>query len=184
MLGPLFNAFAVLECISAVFGYVRDTSPGIYLFPRACGVGRARDKASASLAAVQCSSERVPRVIPQSLLKYVKYYKESMIQAYTGGSKNEQGFRSGAGVFIGMDIVAQINLKLDSSCSNNHAEQLAIIKALKAIGSIHTTEINPREGTIFTDKEMMLDSLKNANHTDLIDEIRKRVAILKAPNGK
>ena len=76
-----------------------------------------------------------------------------MIQAYTGGSKNEQGFRSGAGVFIGMDIVAQINLKLDSSCSNNHAEQLAIIKALKAIGSIHTTEINPREGTIFTDKE-------------------------------
>jgi ribonuclease HI len=56
-----------------------------------------------------------------------------MIQAYTDGSKNEQGVRSRVAIFIGIELTAQIKVKLDSRCSNNHAEQLAIIKALEAI---------------------------------------------------
>jgi ribonuclease HI len=39
-------------------------------------------------------------------------------------------------IFIGKKIVAQIKLRLDSRCSNNQAEQLAIIKTLEAIESI------------------------------------------------
>jgi ribonuclease HI len=45
--------------------------------------------------------------------------------------------------------------------------------------SIHTTEINPRTATIFTDSRSTLDLLQNANnHAYLIEEIRKWVAIL------
>jgi ribonuclease HI len=92
---------------------------------------------------------------------------------------------SGAAVFIGEETVAQIKLKLDSRCSNNQAEYLAIVKALEAIGSIHTSEINPRTATIFTDSRITLDSLQKANnHTYILEEIRKRVAILESSEWK
>jgi len=85
LLGPLFNAFAALECISAVFGYVRDTSPGSYLFPRACGIGCARDKASPSLTAIQCSSAlQVPRVIPQVCDSAIRIPVQLRINNYSG----------------------------------------------------------------------------------------------------
>jgi len=64
----------------------------------------------------------------------VKDYRETTVQAYTDGSKYEEGVESGAAVFIGKEILAQIKLKQDSRCSNNQAEQLALIKALEAIG--------------------------------------------------
>jgi ribonuclease HI len=108
-----------------------------------------------------------------------------MVQAYTDGGKYEQGVGSGAALFIGKEVVAQIKLKLDTRCSNNQAEQLAIIKALEAIGSLHTTEINPRTATIYTDSRITLDSLQNAsNHAYLIEETRKRVAILESSEWK
>ena len=88
-------------------------------------------------------------------------------------------------VFIGKEIVAQIKLKLYSRCSNNQAEQLAIIKTLEARGSIHTTDINTLTATIFADSKITLDSLHNAkNHAYLIEEIRNRVAILESSKWK
>ena len=68
----------------------------------------------------------------------VKDYKKTTVQAHTERSRYEQGVGSRAAVFIGKEIVAQIKLKLDSRCSNNQAEQLAIIKALETVGSIHS----------------------------------------------
>jgi ribonuclease HI len=112
-----------------------------------------------------------------------KDYKEPTVQAYTDGNKCEQGVGSGAAIFIGKETVAQFRLKLDSRCSNNQAEQLAIIKALEAIESIDTTENSPRT-TIFTDR-ITLDSLQNSNkHKYLIEEIRKRVATLQGSKWK
>jgi len=74
-------------------------------------------------------------------------------------------------------MVAQLKVKLDSRCSNNKAEQLAIIKALEATESLHEKSIYPRMATIFTDRRVTLDSLHNINnHAYLVEEIRKRVA--------
>ena len=96
-----------------------------------------------------------------------------------------QGVGSSAAVFIGKEIVAQIKRYLESRCLNNQAEQLALIKALEAIGSIHTMEINPCTATIFTESRITLDSLQNVNnHAYLTEEIRKRVAILKSSEWK
>ena len=44
---------------------------------------------------------------------------EASVQAYTDGSKHGQGVGSGAAIFMGNEIVAQIKLKLDNRCSNN-----------------------------------------------------------------
>ena len=63
-------------------------------------------------------------------IKVVKDYTETTVQAYTDRSKYEQDVGSRAAVFITKEMAAQIKLKLDSRCSNNQAEQLAIIKAL------------------------------------------------------
>jgi ribonuclease HI len=81
--------------------------------------------------------------------------------------------------------VAQIKLKLDNGCSNNQAEQLAIVKALEAIESLHNKVIHPRMATIFTDSRVALDLLCNVNnHTYLVEEIRKIVSRLESYEWK
>jgi len=76
----------------------------------------------------------------------------------------------------GSELVAKVQLKLDNRCSNNQAEQLAILKVLETIESMNSLSINPRTATIFTDSRVSLDSLHNANnHAHLGEEIRKKV---------
>jgi hypothetical protein len=59
--------------------------------------------------------------------------EESLWQVFTNGSKSEQGMGSGVAVFKGQELMEQLKFKLENRCSNNQAEQLAIIRALKAI---------------------------------------------------
>jgi ribonuclease HI len=62
-----------------------------------------------------------------------------------------------------------MKLKLDSRCSNNQAEQLAIVNVLEAIESLVILEDSPHTATIYTDSKIMLDSLRSAgNHAYLI----------------
>jgi hypothetical protein len=64
-------------------------------------------------------------------------------------------------------------------CSNNQAEQLAIVKALEAIETIDIPESSPCTMNIFTDSRITTDLLKNTNnHSYLIEEIRKRLSVL------
>ena len=71
-------------------------------------------------------------------IKEVAGNEEASAQTYTDGSKHGQGVGTGAAIFIGNEIVAQIKLKLDNRCSNNQAGQLAICKALDGIESLQT----------------------------------------------
>jgi hypothetical protein len=80
-----------------------------------------------------------------------KENKESKIQLYTDGSKSEHRVGSGVAIFAGKELAAQLKFKLDKKCSNNQAEQLAIVKALEAIETIDITENEPRTVAIFTD---------------------------------
>jgi ribonuclease HI len=111
--------------------------------------------------------------------------KDPTTQAYTDGSKSEQGVGSGAAIFIGTKIATQIKLKLDNRCSNNQADQLAIIKALEAIDTISIEESSPRTATVYTDRRLTIGSLRNPdNHAYLIEGIRRRVAKLQGSNWK
>ena len=59
--------------------------------------------------------------------------KESFWQIYMDGSKREQGVGSGVAVFKGKVLMEQLKFKLDKRCSNNQAEQLAIVKAQEVV---------------------------------------------------
>ena len=119
------------------------------------------------------------------IITEAKDYKDPTVQAYTDGSKGGRGVGSGAAIFIGKKIVAQIKFRLDSKFSDNQAEQLAVIKALEATESINTRENSPRTATVLTDSRTTLDSLQNSNnHAYLIEEIRKRVATLQGSKWK
>ena len=106
-------------------------------------------------------------------------HKDHTIHAYTDGSKTQHGVGSGVALFIGTKLVLQEKFKLDSRCSNNQAEQLAITKALEEIEKIIITETTPRTATIFTDSRISIDLIRNTrNHSHLIEEIRKKITNL------
>ena len=94
-------------------------------------------------------------------------------------SKNEHGVGSGVAIFIQQKLAVQLQLRLATRCSNNQAEQLAVVKALEAIETIDIPDNSPRAIDIFTDSRITLDLLQNANnHSYLIEEIRKRLSHL------
>ena len=52
------------------------------------------------------------------------------IEIYTDGSKSPSGVGSGIAIFVNKHLTLQLTYKLAEKCSNNQAEQLAIVKAL------------------------------------------------------
>jgi len=62
--------------------------------------------------------------------------KEHTIQIFRDGSKNEHGVGSGIAIYIQNKLTHQMKNKLHDSCSNNQAEQIAIVKGLQAIETI------------------------------------------------
>jgi ribonuclease HI len=77
--------------------------------------------------------------------------------------------------FKGSVIITKLQFKLDNRCSNNQAEQLAILKALEKFEVQNRQSINLLSTIIFTDSRISLDSLQNySNHAFLVEEIRKK----------
>jgi len=121
---------------------------------------------------------------PADLVRVTEQQEEHEIQIFTDGSKN--GYRVGAGIalFIQSKLANQSRYTLHNRCSNNQAEQLAIVKALETIGTLHLT-INPKIATVHTDSRITLQSLQNINnHNYLIEEIRKAALALEKRNWK
>ena len=98
---------------------------------------------------------------------------EHTIQIFTDGSKNEHGVGSGTAIYKQNKLTHQMKHKLHDKCSNNQAEQMAIVKALQAIETIKINNNIPRTIKIHTDSRITLESLKNMkNQNHLIEEIR------------
>ena len=90
--------------------------------------------------------------------------EETSIQVYTDRSKQEQGVGSGAVIFKGNEMIAKLQFKLDNRCSNDKAEQLAILKALEKLEVLNKHSNNQISTIIFTDSRISLDSLQNYNN--------------------
>jgi len=100
---------------------------------------------------------------------------EHTIHIYKDGSKTEQGVGSGIAIYVNNKLTHQIKHKLNNRCSNNQAEQTAILKALHALETIKVYNNTPRTVTVFTDSKITIFSLKNAkNRKHLIEEIRRK----------
>jgi ribonuclease HI len=122
---------------------------------------------------------------PADTVRITEHQEEDALQLFTDGSKSEQGVGAGVAVFIQNKLVHQMRFTLHKSCSNNQAEQLALVKALETIIELKIAENIPRKVTIHTDSRITLHSLQNSNnHRHLIEEIRRRAIFLEQHNWK
>jgi len=94
-------------------------------------------------------------------------------EIYTDGSKAAGTVGAGVAIYQNKQLTIQRRYKLRGYCSNNQAEQTAILKALEQLQEMET----PRGGraTICTDSKVTLDSLKNQDiHGYLIEKTRNK----------
>jgi hypothetical protein len=83
------------------------------------------------------------------------------IQAYTDGNKKEEGVGSGIAAFAGGNLKTTLRYRLNEWCTNNQAEQMAILKALEY------TQLYKEEKTalVYTDSRITLQLLKKPQTT-------------------
>jgi predicted ATP-grasp superfamily ATP-dependent carboligase len=96
------------------------------------------------------------------------------IEIYMDRSKDTSTLRAGVAIYYNKQLIIQCKHKLCSYCSNNQAEQTAILKALEQLQEIET----PTGGraAIYTDSKVTIHSLKNhVIHGFLIEKIRKKI---------
>jgi hypothetical protein len=79
--------------------------------------------------------------------------EEQLWHIFIDGSKSEQGVGSGVAVFTGKSLTEQPKFRLDNKCSNNQAEQLAIVKALEVIQKQQVNNNEHRTAVIYTDSK-------------------------------
>lgn len=102
---------------------------------------------------------------------------------YTDGSKTETGVGSGIVMYINTEPVHQLQYRLDNRCSNNQAEQIAILKALEELKVIDNE--TGKTAAIHTDSKVTMDLLRNNyKHNTLIEDIKKHIRILQLENWK
>jgi len=98
---------------------------------------------------------------PADTVKITEQLDEQDFQIYTDGSKNGHGVGAGIAIFIQNELAHQSRYTLHNSCSNNQAEQLAIVKALETIGKLQINDTITRSATVHTDSRITLQSLQN-----------------------
>lgn len=111
--------------------------------------------------------------------------EEYTYEIYTDGSKSDEGVGSGIAMFRNQALTHQMKFRLYKTCSNNQAEQLAIMKALDSLKGLNIREVpvDERKVAIYTDSKITLDSLKNKNnHKYLIEEIRNKLKSVEEDN--
>jgi len=77
-----------------------------------------------------------------SHIKTIEGEEESLhpIQAYTDGSKSDLGVGAGVVIFLNNHIIKTMQYRLNELCTNNQAEQMAILKALEYIQNMESDE--------------------------------------------
>ena len=112
---------------------------------------------------------------PAEFVRIIETPEDEEIQIYTDGSKNENGVGAGIAIFDKGKIEKKLKYKLHNNCSNNQAEQLAIVKAMEALEITNISNSRRRRATIYTDSKVTIQSIKNyRNHKSLIEKIRKK----------
>ena len=95
-------------------------------------------------------------------------------EIYTDGSKIGGKVGAGMAIYTDKTLVRQWKYKLQDCCSNNQAEQIAILKSLELLPTLDGH--NPRTVSIYTDSKVTLAALKNYSiHSFLIEGIRNMV---------
>jgi len=103
--------------------------------------------------------------------------KLTTYQAYTDGSKSDLGVGAVVVIIFDNNIIKTMLYRLNESCSNNQADQMAILKALE-----YMEKMEPEEKIVLVhmDSKITLQLLQNKKkHTKLIQQIRTKVQEMK-----
>ena len=112
---------------------------------------------------------------PVTHVKIIEGYEDSShpIQAHTDGSKNDLRVRTRTAIFLDTNLTATLKYRLNGRCTNNQAEQMAILKALEYI---KYTELGEKSVLVHTHSQITLQLLQNQKkHTRLIEQIGTEV---------
>jgi len=66
-------------------------------------------------------------------MKQKREWREYTVEIHTDGSKSSGGVGSGIAIFYNNQLLLQLMYTVADECSNNQAEQLAIVKALEKL---------------------------------------------------
>lgn len=106
------------------------------------------------------------------------------IEVFTDGSKINGKVGAAAVIFRNKTVVQQQKFRLNNKCSNNQAEQIAILQALKIITEMDIPNIE-RTVAIYTDSKVTIDLLRNNDkHGYIIEQIRQNLKILFSQHWK
>lgn len=97
------------------------------------------------------------------------------VEIYTDGSKIQEKVGAAAAFYKQGTLIHTMKNRLHSDCSNNQAEQMAILKAIEELNRLN---IIPEERTVavFTDSQITIALLRNSrNHSYIIELIRNQV---------
>jgi len=78
-------------------------------------------------------------------------------EVYTDGSKIGDSVGAAGVIFVNGELVHQLKFKLHGQCSNNQAEQIAILKGLEKLEEIQDGQHNDKRVTVCTDSKITLD---------------------------
>jgi ribonuclease HI len=121
---------------------------------------------------------------PAKQVKIIEAHEESpqYIQGYTDGSKSEVRVGSGIAIFSGNNLKTTLKYRLHKHCSNNQAEQMAILKALEYLQSSKAVE---KTVLLYTNSTIALLMVQNPKkHTHPIQQIKFKVIELEQNEWK
>ena len=100
------------------------------------------------------------------------------VEVYTDGSKIGDSVGAEGVTFVNGKLVHQLKFKLHGHCSNNQAEQIAILKTLEKL-ELQEGKDNDKHAAIYTDSKITLALLQNKfKRNRLIELIRNRLITL------
>ena len=113
------------------------------------------------------------------LIKETQENTDYNIKIFTDGSKTGEKVGAAAVIFQGDNLIQEIKYKLRGQCSNNQAEQAAILKALQELKENKALSSGRKVAALYTDSRITLSLLENnRSHYRLIEDILKLVRFL------
>lgn len=108
-------------------------------------------------------------------IEQVNYNIQYTTEIYTDGSKYDGKVGAAAVIYQQGSIVHKIKNRLHEDCSNNQAEQIAILSSLQFLNS-QLLQTEDKKVAIFTDSQVTLARLRNiSNHDNIIEQIRENI---------
>ena len=101
------------------------------------------------------------------------------IRIYTDGSKTGDKVGAAAAIFFEETPIRQLKYRLDGKCSNNQAEQIAILKALQELKTLQSNIYAEKKVAVYTDSKITLFLIKdNKKQNMIIADILKTIRSL------